>query len=100
MIVHLKTTKKFDGKICPQNIGQPTYNSFDTYWNLDYEGEYEKNELRLDFIKQNIKNFLNTMLKNLFCCDYVVYGYDCEKNIKIEILKKPTSINYFDNKNY
>lgn len=93
----LKTLKKYDGKICPQNIGQPSYTSFDKIWNLDYKGNYEYNSLRFDFIKKNIIKFLNEMLKNLFCCDYEIIGINCEKNIKIEILKKPTNINYFDN---
>lgn len=92
----LKTLKRFDGKICPQNIGQPSYSSFDKIWNLEYQGKYEKNELRLDFIKKNIKNFLNTMLRNLFCCDYEIIGFNCEKNIRIELLKKPTNMNYFN----
>ena len=91
----LKTLKKFDGKICPQNIGQPTYSRFDKIWNLPYDGEYKYNSLRFEFIKKNIKNFLNEMLKNLFCCDYEVIGYNCEKDIKIEVLKKP-NMNYFD----
>ena len=92
----LKTLKRFDGKICPQNIGQPSYSSFDKIWNLEYQGKYEKNVLRLDFIKKNIKDFLNTMLKNLFCCDYEIIGFNCEKNIRIELLKKPTNMNYFN----
>ena len=30
------------------------------------------------------------------CYDEII-GINCEKNIKIEILKRPTNINYFDN---
>ena len=93
----LKTLKRFNGKICPQNIGQPSYNRFDKIWNLEYQGKYEKNELRFDFIKNNIKNFLNIMLQNLFCCNYQIIGFNCEKNIEIKLLKKPNNMNYFDN---
>tara|TARA_B100001564_G_scaffold355576_1_gene368136 strand:+ start:2116 stop:2946 length:831 start_codon:yes stop_codon:yes gene_type:complete len=93
----LKTLKKYDGKICPQNIGQPTYKRFDEIWGLEYEGKYEKNPLRLEFITTNINIFLNKMFENLFCCDWEIVGYNCEKNIKIDVLKKPTNMNYFDN---
>lgn len=93
----LKTLKKYDGKICPQNIGQPTYKRFDEIWSLEYEGKYEKNPLRLEFITKNINVILNKMFENLFCCDWEIVGYDCEKNIKIDVLKKPTNMNYFDN---
>ena len=93
----LKTLKKYEGKICPQNIGQPTYKRFDEIWSLDFMGKYEKNPSRLEFIKTNINIILNKMLENLFCCDWEIVGYDCEKNIKIDVLKKPTNMNYFDN---
>ena len=92
----LKTLKHFDGKICPQNIGQPTYNSFDKFWNLNYEGKYENNPLRLEFIKNNVKYFLNSMLDNLFCCDYEILAFNCENTPKIVLLKKPEK-NYFTN---
>ena len=36
------------------------------------------------------------MLKNLFCCEYEIIGFNCEKNITIELLKKPTNMNYFN----
>lgn len=94
----LKTLKKYDGKICPQNIGQPSYKSFDKIWGLDFMGKYENNSERLEFIKSNINKFLNEMLKNLFCCDYEIIGFNCQKEMKIYYLKKPTNMNYFDKK--
>ena len=94
----LKTLKKNDGKICPQNIGQPSYKSFDRIWSLKYEGKYEHNSKRLEYINTNINMFLNKMLKNLFICDFEIVGYNCEESIRIDVLKKPENMNYFDGK--
>lgn len=96
--VSVKTLKRYDGKIAPQKIGQPTNKRFDEIWGLDYKGLLENNNLRFDFIKSNINHMLNEMLKNLFCCDITILFYNLEKKPKMEVFSKINDFNYFTNK--
>lgn len=68
----LKTLKNNNGKICPQKVGQPTLKSFDKQWNLEYNGDLIYNKYRFEYIKTNIYCYLNIMLKNIYCCDYLI----------------------------
>ena len=88
----LKTLKKSDGKICPQG-GQPTLKSWDSQWKLDFNGLVENNSNRFNFIKDHIHEYLDLMLKNTFCCDYLVLISNCQTKPEIEILEKCS--NYF-----
>jgi len=91
----VKTLKRDDGKICPQVIGQATLKKWDLHWSLDYNGELSKNYERFEWIKTNIHRFLNEMLKYTYCCDYLILIRDCDKEPKLEYLKK-IEPNYFD----
>ena len=91
----LKTLKRNDGKICPQKIGQPTLKSWDNYWKQEWGGKLEHNPARFNFIKNNIHLYLNSMLENLFCCDYLLLISNCDKDPYIEFMKKIN--NYFTN---
>ena len=94
----LKTLKKAEGKLCP-HLGQPTYNSFDKKWGLKFKGDPESNPARFDFIRENIKTFLNTMLNNIFCCHSFMVISNCNSDKPIiELLEKPNS-DYFNNNN-
>ena len=84
----LKTLKRNDGKICPQVIGQPTLKKWDSHWKLNFNGDLSKNKERFEWIKSNIHLFLNEMLKYTYCCDYLILIRDCDKNPKIEYLRK------------
>ncbi|OUU14653.1 MAG: hypothetical protein CBB97_24770 [Candidatus Endolissoclinum sp. TMED37] len=89
--VSLKTLKKNDGKICPQG-GQPTYVSFHKYHPecpvpADGTGRFFANTMRWKWIKDNIGFFLNRMQERLFCCDYLMLIYNCDKSPKCEMLK-------------
>tara|TARA_X000000368_G_C23039294_1_gene716124 strand:- start:762 stop:1517 length:756 start_codon:yes stop_codon:yes gene_type:complete len=87
----LKTLKKNDGKICPQE-GQPTYKSFHTH-NPSCPipdkncSRVEANTIRWNWIKSNIGDYLNKMQKQTFCCDYLLLIRNCETKPKAEILK-------------
>ena len=91
----LKTLKRNDGKICPQKIGQPTLKSWDTYWKQEWGGKLEHNPARFNYIKNNIHLYLNCMLENLFCCDYLLLISNCNKDPYIEFMGKTN--NYFTN---
>lgn len=91
----VKTLKRDDGKICPQVIGQPTLKRWDLHWSLDYNGELSKNYERFVWIKTNIHRFLNEMLKYTYCCDYLILIRDCNREPKLEYLKK-IAPPYFD----
>jgi len=95
----VKTLKRYDGKIAPQKIGQPTTKRFDEIWSLNYNGLLEYNSDRFDFIKLNINHMLNQMLKNLFCCDITILIYNVERNPKMEVFRKINDFDYFTNKN-
>lgn len=89
--VSLKTLKKNDGKICPQG-GQPTYVSFHKYHPecpvpSESLGRFYANTMRWKWIKENMGLFLNRMQEKLFCCDYLMLIYNCDKTPKTEMLK-------------
>ena len=89
--VSLKTLKKNDGKICPQG-GQPTYVSFHKYHPecpvpSESLGRFYANTIRWKWIKDNMGLFLNRMQEKLFCCDYLMLIYNCDKTPKTEMLK-------------
>lgn len=93
--ISLKTNKRNEGKICPQNgYGQPTLKSWDNKWNKNWNGDTEKNPERFNFIKKNISTYLNCMLKQTFCCDYLLHITNCERNPNIHFLQKP-NLDYF-----
>ena len=85
----LKTLRFKDGKICPQQVGQPTLKSWDKYWKKKWEGALDKNPERWEFIKQNIHLYLNEMLRKVFCCDYLIILKNCIDN---------PSVTYYDKK--
>ncbi len=89
--VSMKSLKGKDGKIAPQG-GQMTYNSFDTTFNCEKPdssiGRVEANTRRWNWIKNNIALFLSTMQEKLFCCDVLLLLENCEKNPKLQVLKK------------
>jgi len=93
----LKTLKRKEGKICPQG-GQPTLKSFDKMYNLDFEGKLDKNKDRFEYIKTNLHSFMNNMLINTYCCDYLIIISNCIKKPYVELLKKP-DLNYFKTQN-
>lgn len=96
--VSLKTNKRNQGKICPQNgYGQPSLKSWDKKWNKDWNGCLEKNEERFNFIKNNISTYLNRMLEHTFCCDYLLHINNCEKKPNLHFIKKP-DLDYFKDK--
>jgi len=84
----LKTLKFKDGKICPQKIGQSTLKSWDKFWDKNLEGKLEHNSKRWEFIKSNIHNYLNTMLKYTFCCDNLIIVSDCSNTHHFKLYNK------------
>lgn len=94
----LKTLKKYDGKICPQNIGQSTLKSWDKRMKTDFNGELSKNKERQEMIKTNLKFHLEEYIKNIFCCNHLLLIYDCDNIPIIEYI--PIIDNkYFQDKN-
>lgn len=93
----LKSLKKYNGKICPQTIGQPTLKKWDKIWGNEFNGDIKYNEQRFNYIKSNIHMYLNAMLYNTYCCDHLIIISNVEKTPKIEYYKKPSNINYFTN---
>ena len=93
----LKTLKRSDGKICPQNVGQPTLKKWDERWGFfkEFEGKLEHNVKRFDYIKENLHNYLNIMIDNTFCCDYLLLLPNCDKTPSVEFLHKPLIMPFF-----
>lgn len=97
----VKTLKWKNGKLCPQIIGQPTYKKWDMYFNTGFDGclDFETHSKRFDYIKCNINDYLNKMLCNFICCDFLLIVNDCNnKTPEINMYKRISDINhYFDN---
>ena len=95
----LKTLKYKKGKICPQKVGQPTLKSWDKIWKQNtFLGELDKNPLRWKFIKDNIHHYLNIMLNNTFCCDYLLIITNCLESPNCKLFHK-LDFKYFNNQN-
>ena len=80
----LKTTYNINNKICPQNIGQTTRKKFDLYFNINCSDDYQ----RKLYIIKNIKYVLTKYYENLFSCDYLLWLYLENQNIKYKYLNK------------
>lgn len=81
-----KTSKKKDGKVCPQVIGQPTKKKFCQYFNLDISTT--KDQIK-DYIINNIYKLLEEYFNYTFDCPIVYYN---ENNNKILFIKKIENI--------
>ena len=92
----LKTLKYKEGKVCPQKVGQPTLKSWDKIWNTGWNGEIEYNNKRWEFIKNNIYKYLNRMLENIFCCDYLIILKNCDADPSISFFDKKLLKNKLD----
>lgn len=92
----LKSLKYKDGKVCPQKVGQPTLKSWDNTWETGWNGQLEYNQKRWDFIKSNIYKYLNKMIENIFCCDYLIILKNCGSNPSISFFDKKLLKNKMD----
>lgn len=85
----VKSNKNYNKLVCPQMIGQCTFNSL-----VKYIQNY-KNNIKITtkfqlkkFIKNNLLFMFNIYFKNLFCCDYLLWIIK-NKNIQYKLIKKP-----------
>jgi len=90
--ISLKTNISGD-KIAPQNIGQATKKKFCEYFKISKE--YTDHQIK-EYIIININKILQEYVKNLFCCDYLIYLSTKINKDKTELNVK--SINIFENK--
>jgi hypothetical protein len=88
----IKSNKNYNRLVCPQIIGQCTFNSL-----VKYIQNYKKN-IKINtkyqlkrFIKNNLLFMFNIYFKNLFCCDYLLWIYK-NKEISYRIIKKPKTL--------
>lgn len=95
----LKTIQRKDGKICPQEIGQPTLKKYDEYFKLPYEGNIENNKQRWDWIKENMSFCLEEYAKKTFCCKDLMIFTNCKSIPHLEFIKKLPE-NYFIGKQF
>lgn len=85
----VKSNKNYNKLVCPQIIGQCTFNSL-----VKYIQNY-KNNIKITtkfqlkkFIKNNLLFMFNIYFKNLFCCDYLLWIIK-NNNIQYKLIKKP-----------
>lgn len=77
----VKTNQKKLGKVAPQIIGQPTSETYFTYFkdliNIDIPRSYEeKAHLFKEFTLSKIDRVMEKYWENLFHCDYLIYFYN------------------------
>ena len=86
-----KTTKKKDGKVCPQVIGQPTKKKFCEFFGIDllYNLEQIKN-----YIKTNVKSLLEMYALNTFDCPIVYYNKPKNMILFVKLKESINWINY------
>jgi hypothetical protein len=82
-----KTTKKGDGKVAPQVIGQATPEKFCSVLGLEYKGIKELKQ----YIQENVPTILSEMVKYTFDCTNVYYHV--EKNT-IELITLKSEIDW------
>lgn len=88
----IKSNKNYNKLVCPQVIGQCTFNSL-----VKYIQSY-KNNIKINtkyqlkkFIKNNLLFMFNIYFKHLFCCDYLLWIIK-NKDITYTLIKKPNTI--------
>lgn len=76
----VKTVKTKGNKICPQTIGQPTFNSWKRHFNFLLENQNCENKGDVKrIISQNLNIFLPLYWNHIFCCDWLLI-YIIENN--------------------
>jgi hypothetical protein len=80
----IKSNIKKSEKVCPQQIGQCTRNTFSTkiYHKLTDEDDPEDtldNKQIKEFILSNPHKLIKLYYKHLYCCDYLIYIKDSDK---------------------
>lgn len=90
----LKTLMSHDGSISPQNIGQKARKAWDIHFKTGFNGEKNKDKERFDFIKANISDYMNQMLDNLYCCDYLITIVNCKKTPQIILSSSKPDIDF------
>tara|TARA_B100000575_G_scaffold292390_1_gene300607 strand:- start:861 stop:1739 length:879 start_codon:yes stop_codon:yes gene_type:complete len=96
----LKSLKNNSGKICPQIIGQMTLKRWDETYKLERisTGSQEYNSQRYEYIQNNIETYLNNMLDNLYCCDYLLVISNCNSTPNWTLFNKITKHKFFTDK--
>lgn len=78
----VKTNQKLQGKVAPQNIGQPTSDTYFNYFSRLYEEfvipkEYDKRaQLFKSVTIDKIDEVMSMYWDNLFDCDYLIHFYN------------------------
>ncbi|MCL2312813.1 MAG: hypothetical protein FWC41_10075 [Firmicutes bacterium] len=91
----LKTNKGNLGKVAPENIGQPTAETYFEYFKPFVDGDIPPNyEDKRKLFKQisilKIDEVFKMYWTNLFLCDYYIHFYDVlSGNIKYLVIGKP-----------
>ena len=85
----VKSNKNYNKLVCPQIIGQCTFNSLVKYIQSYKDNIKITTKFQLKkFIKNNLLFMFNIYFKNLFCCDYLLWIIK-NKNIQYKLIKKP-----------
>jgi hypothetical protein len=82
--IHLsaKTSKKKDGKVCPQVVGQPSRKKFCNFFGLDLS--YSLEQIK-DYIETNITSLLGIYIENTFDCPIVYYNKHRNKILFVQL---------------
>ena len=78
----VKTNQRLQGKVAPQNVGQPTSDTYFNYFNHLYEDfvipvEYhERAQLFKNVTIDKIDEVMSMYWDNLFDCDYLIHFYN------------------------
>lgn len=59
--------------VCPQDIGQPSLKMFNAKVGKLFDVEIKAKEDFKTFVLSNLKPMLDVYLKNVFCCDHLLY---------------------------
>lgn len=71
-------------KVCPQNIGQTTKRKFQVHFKTILLSDIEIKE----YIMRNIVVLTKEYLRNLFCCDYLLWIYKDKNIFHVDLFEK------------
>ena len=75
-------------KVCPQNIGQATRNKFQRHFKVQLHTDTEIKRYIID----NIGSLTREYMRNLFCCDYLLWVYKDGSSYQVELFSKQSIV--------
>lgn len=85
----LKTNVNRNVKVCPPEVGQPSYDTFARYFGHLYEGEIDSDKFK-DLCVRKTAEMMIVYTTYLFDSDYLLWIYHSKSELQLRLLSRPS----------